>query len=74
MEIRKLTEDDLVSLAVLYKQFWGEESSLLMGAGFMPRQTRLDALPPLRAQARPCQVGTGWAGSGNASSRDCSGN
>ena len=28
MEIRKLTEDDLVNLAVLYKQFWGEESSL----------------------------------------------
>jgi ribosomal protein S18 acetylase RimI-like enzyme len=28
MEIRKLTENDLVSLAVLYKQFWGEESSL----------------------------------------------
>ncbi len=28
MEIRKLTEDDLVSLAVLYKQFWSEESSL----------------------------------------------
>ena len=28
MEIRKLIEDDLVSLAVLYKQFWGEESSL----------------------------------------------
>lgn len=28
MEIRKLTEDDLVSLATLYKQFWGEESSL----------------------------------------------
>jgi len=28
MEIRKLTEDDLVSLAGLYKQFWGEASSL----------------------------------------------
>ena len=28
MEIRRLTENDLVSLAVLYKQFWGEESSL----------------------------------------------
>ena len=28
MEIRKLIEDDLVSLAVLYKQFWGEVSSL----------------------------------------------
>lgn len=28
MEIRKLIEDDLVRLAVLYKQFWGEESSL----------------------------------------------
>ena len=28
MEIRKLREDDLASLAVLYKQFWGEESSV----------------------------------------------
>ena len=28
MEIRKLIEDDLVSLAVLYQQFWGEVSSL----------------------------------------------
>jgi len=28
MEIRKLTEDDLVSLAVLYQQFWDEVSSL----------------------------------------------
>jgi len=28
MEIRKLAETDLESLAVLYKQFWGEESSL----------------------------------------------
>jgi ribosomal protein S18 acetylase RimI-like enzyme len=28
MEIRKLTEDDLASLAVLYKQCWCEESSL----------------------------------------------
>ena len=28
MEIRKLAEDDLMSLAVLYTQFWGEESSL----------------------------------------------
>ena len=28
MEIRKLTENDLVNLAVLYKQFWGEESSV----------------------------------------------
>jgi ribosomal protein S18 acetylase RimI-like enzyme len=28
IKIRKLTEDDLVSLAELYKQFWDEESSL----------------------------------------------
>ena len=28
MEIRKLTEDDLADLAGLYKQFWGEKSSL----------------------------------------------
>jgi ribosomal protein S18 acetylase RimI-like enzyme len=28
MEIRKLTENDLVGLAALYKQFWGESSSL----------------------------------------------
>lgn len=28
MEIRKLIEDDLVSLAVLYQQFWDEVSSL----------------------------------------------
>jgi GNAT superfamily N-acetyltransferase len=28
MKIRKLKEDDLVSLARLYKQFWGEPSSL----------------------------------------------
>ena len=28
MEIRKLTENDLVSLAALYKQFWGQESSV----------------------------------------------
>jgi ribosomal protein S18 acetylase RimI-like enzyme len=28
MKIRKLIEDDLVSLAAPYKQFWGEESSL----------------------------------------------
>ena len=28
MQIRKLKEDDLVSLAGLYKQFWGESSSL----------------------------------------------
>ncbi len=27
MEIRKLIDDDLVSLAVLYQQFWGEVSS-----------------------------------------------
>ena len=28
MVIRKLTENDLVGLAALYKQFWGESSSL----------------------------------------------
>jgi ribosomal protein S18 acetylase RimI-like enzyme len=28
MKIRKLTEDDLVGLAALYKQFWGQSSSL----------------------------------------------
>jgi len=28
MKIRKLIEDDLASLAVLYQQFWGEVSSL----------------------------------------------
>ena len=28
MEIRKLKEDDLDSLALLYQQFWGEKSSL----------------------------------------------
>jgi ribosomal protein S18 acetylase RimI-like enzyme len=28
MGIRKLIEEDLVHLAALYKQFWGEESSL----------------------------------------------
>jgi ribosomal protein S18 acetylase RimI-like enzyme len=28
MNIRKLTEDDLVGLAALYKQFWGQSSSL----------------------------------------------
>lgn len=28
MEIRKLTENDLEGLAALYKQFWGESSSL----------------------------------------------
>ena len=28
MEIRKLTENDLESLAILYQQFWGEKSSL----------------------------------------------
>ena len=28
MEIRKLAENDLVGLAALYKQFWGESSSL----------------------------------------------
>ena len=28
MEIRKLTEDDLIELRALYKQFWNEESSI----------------------------------------------
>ena len=28
MKIRKLTENDLVNLAALYKQFWGQESSV----------------------------------------------
>jgi GNAT superfamily N-acetyltransferase len=28
VNIRKLAEDDLAALALLYKQFWGEESSL----------------------------------------------
>lgn len=42
MEIRRLVKDDLESLAALYKQFWGEASSL---EKMQPTFQRLDKNP-----------------------------